>query len=233
MPGPGAILKDIHRLRRFAKELQTQIERGPIALKNQKAKVTKQEQALAEAQEKLKRLKISIHEKEVSLKEKAQQIDKHSMQMNSASSKKEYDALKHEIAHDRDASKILEDEVLTAMLEVDEHASRIPEAELAVRTAKEELSRFEESHKKRLADLTTQLRQTEAEMQTVEATLNEDIRPAYERLMSVMGEDAMSAVQGRTCVACYTEITAQNYNDLTVGQFLMCNSCGRILYLGE
>ena len=41
----------------------------------------------------------------------------------------------------------------------------------------------------------------------------------------------MSGVQGRTCTACYTEITAQNYNDLLQGNFVICQSCGRMLYL--
>jgi predicted nucleic acid-binding Zn-ribbon protein len=233
MPGPAAILKEIHRLRIHAKELQTVIDRGPTVLKNQQAKVTKQEQLLHEGQEKLKRLKIDIHEKDVSLKGKAQQIEKHLLQMNSASSKKEYDALKHEIAYDREASKALEDEILAAMLEVDAHSARIPELEQAVKKAKSELSQFEVSHQARLADVAAQLAHTLAELKAVESSLNDDVRPAYERLMAVRGEDAMSAVHGRTCAACYTEITAQNYNELIQGMFLVCKSCGRFLYLAE
>lgn len=233
MPGPAAIFKEIHRLRRHAKELQTQIDRGPTVMKNQQAKLAKQEQALHEGQDKLKHLKVAIHEKEVSLKAKAQQIEKHLLQMNSASSKKEYDALKHEIAHDRDASKQLEDEILAAMFEVDEHIARIPELEQAVRKAKEELSQFERNHQTRLSELAAQLSQALAELKTTETSLHEDIRPAYERLIAASGEDGMSAVHGRTCTACYTEITAQNYNDLTQGQYLTCKSCGRILYLAE
>src|SRR5947208_3475117 len=67
----------------------------------------------------------------------------------------------------------------------------------------------------------------------LEATLADDIKPAYDRLIASKGEDAMSAVENKTCIACYTGITAQNYNDLVQGRFLLCKSCGRILYLPE
>jgi predicted nucleic acid-binding Zn-ribbon protein len=232
MPGSADILKELHRLRLFAGELQTQIDRGPTVLKNQQAKVTKQEQAHREGQETLKKLKITIHEKEVSLKAKTQQIDKHRLQLNSASSKKEYDALKHEIAHDEQASKLLEDEILTAMVEADEKTSLLPELEQALRKAKEDLAQFEKNHQTRMAELSTQLNQTHQDLKTAEDSLHEDIRPAYHRMIA-KGEDAMSAVHGHTCRACYTEITAQNYNDLLKGLFVQCKSCGRILYLAE
>jgi predicted CXXCH cytochrome family protein len=43
----------------------------------------------------------------------------------------------------------------------------------------------------------------------------------------------MAAVQGRTCSACHSEITAQNYNELLQELFVVCKSCDRILYLPE
>ena len=56
---------------------------------------------------------------------------------------------------------------------------------------------------------------------------------AYDRLIASKGEDAMSPVENKNCIACYTGITAQNYHDLVQGKFLLCKSCGRILYLPE
>jgi hypothetical protein len=233
MPAPAAILKEIHRLRRFAKELQDQIDRGPVVLKAQQNKVAKLADALRDAQESVKKLKVSIHETEVSLKVKAQQIDKHQLQLNSASSKKEYDALKNEIAHDKEASKQLEDDILTRMMEADERAAQVPEFEQALAKGKEDLGAFEKNHQTRLQELARHLAEAKAQLQSVESSLPDDLRPAYDRLMVAKGEDSMSAVNGRTCVACYTEITAQNYNDLRTEQFVLCKSCGRILYLAD
>src|SRR5438132_12063699 len=101
MAGPATILRDIHRLRRHARDLRAEIERGPRLLKGQQTKVARQEDVVREAQERLKRLKVTCHDKEVQLKQTLQQISKHEKQLNEATSKKEYDALKSEIASDR------------------------------------------------------------------------------------------------------------------------------------
>ena len=58
-------------------------------------------------------------------------------------------------------------------------------------------------------------------------------RGMYDRLVAVKGDRAMSLVQDRTCTACYTEITAQNQNDLLQERLVLCKNCGRILYLAE
>jgi predicted nucleic acid-binding Zn-ribbon protein len=81
--------------------------------------------------------------------------------------------------------------------------------------------------------LTEQFDKALAELKDVEASLPAEIRPQYERLVATRGEDGMAAVMNRTCVACYTEITAQMYNDLLAARFVLCKSCGRLLYLPE
>src|SRR3954462_12157492 len=112
MPGTAVILRELHRLQRHARDLRDQIDRGPAVLKAQQNRVGRQEEQFREAQETLKKLKVEIHQKEVTLKGKQQQIAKHEKQLNEAAGKKEYDALKTEIAADRTACTKLEDEIL-------------------------------------------------------------------------------------------------------------------------
>ncbi|HEV3083130.1 MAG TPA: hypothetical protein VGY66_25315, partial [Gemmataceae bacterium] len=64
MAGPATVLREIHRLRKDARTLQDEIERVPRMLKAQQAKIVRQEEALREAQEVLKRAKLTTHEKE-------------------------------------------------------------------------------------------------------------------------------------------------------------------------
>lgn len=231
---PGAILRELHRLRRHAKDLQTEIERLPRQLNAQKGKVVRQEEALKQAQEAIKKLKVSIHEKETTLKAKHQEIAKREKQRNeNVANKKEYDALGHEIATARQLCSQLEDEALAAMTEVDEKTGRLPELEKALKQAKEEVTNFDATCKKRQAELVEMLKGVQQNIQETDATLADDIRAQYQRLVAFKGEDAMSQVQGRTCVACYTEITAQQQNELGQGLFVVCKNCGRFLYLGE
>jgi predicted nucleic acid-binding Zn-ribbon protein len=231
MAGPAMILREIHRLKRFAKDLQDEIDRGPRLLRGQQTRVARQEELYKGAQDELKRLKVASHEKEVLLKATLQQIDKHERQLNEAGSKKEYDALKAEIASDKRKCSQLEDDILETLTQIDEHTAQLPLSEQAVRQAKAEYAEFEKTSEGRLASLRQQLTETERQITDVEATLPDDIRPNYARLIAARGEDSLAPVENRTCMACYTEITAQNANDLAQGKFVFCKSCGRALYL--
>jgi len=233
MPGPAAILRELHRLRRHAKDLETELERGPRTLKLQQDKAARQEDQAREVHDAIKHLKVAIHDKEVSLKAKHQEIAKHQRQLEKAGSNKEYDALQAEITTEKKACQKLEDEILEAMSEVEDRTARLPELEREVQRVQGEVHQIIEDVQTRRNQFTELLQGTRKQIQEVEATLPEDVRAQYDRLVTARGEDALAAAQGRICSACYTEITAQNYNDLLQGRFLICKNCGRILYLPE
>jgi predicted nucleic acid-binding Zn-ribbon protein len=234
MPGPAATLREIHRLRRHARDLQDRIEQAPRQLRAQQSRVSREEDALREGQETIKRLKVATHEKEVSLKAVRSQIKKYEQQLNEATAKKEYDSLKAEIAAAEGKVRKLEDEILEVMVEVEDRTARLPDLEKSVQQAKADLARFEGEMQERVGRLEQQRQQALAEIAAVEAALPPgDVRNQYERLIKARGEDALAAVQGNICTACYTEITAQQTQDLRQGQFVVCKNCDRILYLPE
>lgn len=236
MAGPAtaaSTLREVHRLRRHAKELHDEIERAPRILKARQAKITAQENALKEGQDELKRLKVSSLEKESQLKATQQNIAKHEKQKNEATSKKEYDALGVEIASDKKKCQGLEDEILEALTKIDEQTARIPALEEAVKKARDEYAAFEKETQSRAEGLRQELAKAQGQIKAVEDTLptEQAIRGLYNRIISSMKDDALAGVENRNCTACYTELTAQNLHDLKQGNFLMCKSCGRALYM--
>lgn len=233
MPGPAAIFRELHRLRKHVRDLQTEIERGPRTLKLHQDKVANHEVTLKEYHESIKKLKVAILQKESQLKAKQQQIEKHERQRNEAREKKEYDALNVEIASDKKDVKKLEDEILADMEEVEARTAQIPEKEKEFQQAKRDIARALDDIQTRRQTLTDLLQQAHQQIEQVEVSLPEEVRVLYHRLVASMGADALSAVHGRTCTACYTDITAQNFNELRMEQFVACKSCGRILYLAE
>src|SRR5262245_35840647 len=114
MATPVELLRECHRLRKQPKEWQAEIAPPPRQLKAQQTKVARQEELRQEAQDSLKKLKVSQHDKETQLKQTQALIAKHERQLNEAGSKKEYDALKSEIAAEQAKSRKLEDEILAA-----------------------------------------------------------------------------------------------------------------------
>jgi uncharacterized protein len=231
MSGPAVLFREIHRLRRLAHELQEQIDRLPRQQKAQQAKVTRQEEILRAAQDAIKHLKVEIHSKEVSLKTTHTQIAKHQKQLNEAESKKEYDALQHEINDEKAALQKVEEEILNGMAESEDKTAQIPELEKAVRQAKDEFAKFEAGIQERQAGFQGQLDETHKLLREQEEQVPANLRTQYERIVGAMGPDALAALQGRTCSSCYTEITAQQYNELQQALFVSCKACGRILYL--
>ena len=225
------ILKDIHRLKRHVKDLEGKLEQGPRAHKAHKLKVTQAEAAMHKAQEGIKHFKVKIHEKETSVKVAQQGIEK--LEKTPISNKKEYDALRTEVAAANKSIHKLEDEILETMGELEEKAKQTPLAEAAVKKAKADAAQFEKEHQGRL-DLWSAERQSAlAQLGEAEAQLPEDLRIIYDRMCGSKWADAISAVHGRICVTCYTEVTPQMSNELQRGIFVICKSCGRMLYADD
>ncbi len=65
------------------------------------------------------------------------------------------------------------------------------------------------------------------ELKSVEATLPDDVRPLYDRLIA-MGHD-VAGVKGCICSA-YTEITSQCSANSDVEMFILCKNCGRCIW---
>src|SRR5437660_7641727 len=156
----ASLFRELHRLHHFARELQDQVDRGPRLLKAQQDKVDREEQTLKKALDDVKKLKVTVHEKEVGLKAKQQDIAKHEQQRNQASNKKEYDALQIEIARGKGQTQQLEDDILAAMLAVDEASAQVPKLEESIKKAQAEVTRVRQDFEPRMKGYQEQLEKT-------------------------------------------------------------------------
>jgi predicted nucleic acid-binding Zn-ribbon protein len=232
MPGPAAILREVHRLRSHIHELDTRTEQAPRSLKTQQLRLANQEETLKKAQDALKHVKMKIHEKEVSIKASQQQVDKYERQLKEQiTSKKEYDALTAEIKSARATIGKLEDETLAALTESEEQAAKLPAVEAAAKKARADFVQFEKDHQEKLQRYADEKKKALDELKTVEESIPEEVRVDYNRLIKSKGADAFAGVANRICAACYTEVTPQMTNDLVQGAFVVCKNCGRMLYL--
>jgi uncharacterized protein len=231
MAGPMPVFREIHRLRSFIHNLQEQLDRIPRLRKAHQGRLQKQEQALRETQDAVRKLKVTASDKEKTLKAKNDQIARYEQQINLVSSKKEFDALQLEIAHAKTACEKLEDEILQALTEVDEKTALVPGLEKSLAQVKDEVAKFEAESAPRLADLSAQQAQARQQLQAAEANIPAELRPQYNRTITSLDHEGLAAVKDRTCTACYTEIIYQDFAALEQDSFIICKSCGRILYL--
>ncbi|MFO0841077.1 MAG: hypothetical protein U0797_01590 [Gemmataceae bacterium] len=233
MSGVASLFREIHRLRRFLRDLQENLDRIPRTRKAHQARLAKAEQALRDEQEAIKKLKVLASDKEKQLKAKGDAIERYTRQQNEITSKKEHDALLIEIAHAREVSSTLEDDILQAITEYEERQARLPEVEKAFAAAKADLEKFDAEAGARKATLDSEMAKAKAQLKEADARVPEDHRPQYDRTVNSLGPDGFAVVKGKNCTECYTEITRSVELRLLNDDFAVCPRCGRILYLPD
>ena len=164
MAGPASVFREIHRLRRFLRDAQEQIDRIPRQRKAYQAKLAKVEQALAEEKEAIKKLKVLGAEREKTLKATEEQTKRYRTQLESAANKKISDALTLEIAAARERCSKLEDEILGAISEGEDRQAKVPEMEAAAATVRADLARYEADVAPRKAMLDANVQQSQARL---------------------------------------------------------------------
>lgn len=234
MSTPSQVIKETHRLHRFIKDLKAKLEQLPKQLRNRQYDVEFHEKKLQEAQDELKKLRGEAKENDLSLKTAQDQIRKYETQLTGIISKKEFDALKNEIAHTKAKIEQLEDTGLETLTTIDEKLEQIPQLEKTLTDARAELARFEQDSEERQKSMQAELERAEKELVEVEGQLPQgDFQQMYTRLVRSKGDDGLSPVRNQICMACYTAVTAQTYNEMVHGRICVCKSCGRLIYLED
>lgn len=233
MAGPVSIFREIHRLRRFLRDLQEGIDRHPRLLKGQHLKVEAQEKQLKDNEDALKKLKIDVHQNELTLKTTSGQIQKYDKQMDSASSPKEMEAFKTQIANAKATVERLEDLMLGQLNEIDERTKQIPELKKLVDKAHDDYKTFETVQNEKQAERKVHMEEAQEQLLKLETLIPASVRGQYDRTVKSMGPDGFAGIHKNSCDACFGQITHQNILDLQQGLFVPCGACGRILYPPE
>src|SRR5262245_46416560 len=125
------VLKELHRLRKLIRDAHAEIERAPKVLKAHQTRLANQEQALADRKDALKHRKADVRTGEASIKLFSQNLTKHEKQLDGLTEPRQVEAKQHDIANTKELIAKTEDDVLTAMSDVDERTAKLPELEAA------------------------------------------------------------------------------------------------------
>ncbi|OWK43465.1 zinc ribbon domain-containing protein [Fimbriiglobus ruber] len=227
------ILRELHRLRKHLRELQSEIDLGPRVLKIQEQKLAAEEQAHKDAYDAIKKLKLQQKEDEGALKTVEQQLAKFQADLNTAGSKKEFDAKQTEIANASTKKGTLEDTILTTITDIEERTAKLPEVEAQWATAQKDFAQYKIDAKERLERLTADQKMTQEEVAKYDERLPLEMKGQYLRLIKTYGADGLAAVVGRGCQQCRTTITEQQRTNIAGGMFICCSQCGRGLYMAD
>lgn len=226
-------LRELHRIHRQLSDLNDRLQRGPRVVKARQNSVTQLEQQMEKAQAEVKAGKVQADQKQLQLKTTEDKIIDLETKLNGAASNREYQALQDQIAADRMAGSVLQDEILECLEHIDELEKLVGDAKGNVGKGKVELEKFKSTVQEEEALIKADIARLEGDLKTAEEGLPPDLNDAYNRIVNSKGADAMAPVEGDCCGGCYQTVTPNMLNLLQLSRPVFCKSCGRLLYIPE
>jgi len=226
-------LRTLHRIHRQLNDLKGRLARGPRLINAPDAAVAKLQKAFDDVKSEHQKLRMAVDQKQLLLNTNEAAVKKRSSQLLQASDNREYQALKDQIAADAMANSVLEDEILEGMDKIEEMAEKVAEAEKALAKGQEDAGKSKAAVTAEQPTIEGDIDRLQVEMKEVEQGLPGEFKESYVRLARSRGEDALSEVAGQYCSGCNQMIPLNQINDLLLGKPLVCQGCGRLLYLPE
>jgi predicted nucleic acid-binding Zn-ribbon protein len=226
-------LRTLHRIHRQLADLQEQLSAGPRQVAARTKQVEAADAGKAVAQDDVKKAKMAADQKQLQLKSAEAKIRDLDGKLNACKTNREYQTLTEQIAADRMALKVLEDEILEALERIDALKPAVPAAEAGLAAARKALAEAQAKVDAESGRLNGEVARVRAELEAVEKELADDVREKYERVVKHKGADGMAPADGQTCGGCFQQITGNMLSDLMLGRVVTCRSCGRLLYVPE
>ena len=229
----AASLRELHRIHRQLSDLRSRLDRGPKLIRATEANFSRLESEMAGAKEVYTMARVASDDKQLQLKHREDRIADLKFKLNSANTNKEYQALKEQIAADEQANSVLGDEILEALVKIDDLKEVVSQAEASVAKAKAEAEKTRKRVDEERTGLESELGRVQDELKQAEAQLPLDFKAEYLRICQARGEDALAEVEGETCGGCYRILSPQTMNELYMSKPVFCKTCGALMYLPE
>lgn len=226
-------LRTLHRIHRQLADLTDQLAAGPRTVAVRTKQVEAADAKKAAAQDDVKKAKVAADQKQLQLKTSEAKIRDLEAKLNACKTNREYQTLTEQIAADRMATKVLEDEILEALERVDSLKPTVPAAESEGAAARKLLDEAKARVAAETGRLEGEVARVRAELEVVERDLPDDVRDKYVRILKQKGADGMAPLDGQSCGGCFQQITGNMVSDLMLGKVAICRSCGRLLYVPE
>jgi uncharacterized protein len=229
----SSVLVQLHRIHKQLHDLNDRLARGPKLIAASQARIKTLEGELVAAKNALQNARKKADERQLQLNSRESRIVDLQGKLNAASTNKEFQTIKEQIAADEQANSVLADEVFELLEKIDDQQVAVGQAQQSIAKAQEDLAKIEQRVDAEKDLLESELDRVTAELHETESRLTGEFRGEYFRMAQARGDDAMAEVDGTVCTGCYTKITTQMVNELLMSKPLFCQSCGRLLYLSE
>ena len=152
--------------------------------------------------------------------------------LNQASSNKEYDIVKGQIASGNTEQARLEEAALAAMDEVDTSQQKLAQLEASLKVLEQQFQQMKSQIATAEPELRAQVDSFRAQVEEAEKGISwGDKAAAYLRLRGAHGASALAAIEDLCCTSCSNRVTTQDIVRINTGNLMSCRECGRIVYV--
>ena len=173
-------------------------------------------------------------DKDFEIDEKQEAINKLKTRMGDIKTNKEYEAYLREIEVFQKIKYDAEEEVISAMEEIERIAGDLKKDEAMVREAEVELERDGKDLEEEKKRLEQEMEVHRSKRKVLLEKIESENYSQYMKNMKRSGGLAIAPAENETCMGCNTNMPPQLYNDLKDNdKIIKCYYCGRFLYIKE
>jgi predicted nucleic acid-binding Zn-ribbon protein len=226
-------LKKLHELLHQLGNEQSALAQGPRAIATAEKHVAATEQLIEQQKHAIKTARKTADEFNLKLKSREAELSKLQGQLNTASSNKEFDIIKGQVASATKSKGEIEDAALAAMDAIDSAQKSLKDLEAELQKKKQEAQAAKALQESKAPALRASIEALLQQLAEAEKVIPAGPELAnYHRLRGAHAAGALSEVEDNFCSACNNRVTAQDMVLIRTGEFRCCRGCGRILYVG-
>ena len=225
------VVQRLHRIWRQRADLESQLARGPKQMAHCQLQLNAATGALKNHRDLIKSKRMDADRRQLQMREREAKLYDTEVKMNMCKADREYQALKSQMAADKQANSVLADEILEILEEIDRLEGQTQEFIDREAKCKTDLEAVESKVAASKSQLEADLAKVLEELAATEKCLVGDLKPSYDRLAINMREDVIAALEdGSCCGGCNTRLSPRFLDQLDMGEAVRCTSCGRIVY---
>ncbi len=224
-------LHHLHGLLLQLSEAEAALADGPKAIAESEQQITLAEQRIEEKKATIKLTRKASDELNLRLKTKEAELKKLEGQLNAASSNKEFDIFKGQIAHQGAERADFESEALEAMEAIDGTQAQLKNLEAELKNHRQAAQSVRAEVEAKQPGLATSLEVLNSQIAECEKVIPGDAIQNYRRLRIAHGSGALAEIEDDFCSGCDSRVTNQDLVRIRIGEFHCCRSCNRALYV--
>ena len=225
-------LSQLHGLLRQLAEAEAAFADGPRSITVSEKQVAQTEQKIEEQKAAIKQTRKTADDLNLKLKTKEAELKKLQGQLNAATSNKEFDIFKGQIASVGSERAELENTAFEAMEEIDVNQAALKKLEVELKSRRQAALTVLAEVQASRSGLETTLQELKSQIAAAEKVIpSGEGLSAYRRLRIANGAGALAGIEDDFCEGCNCRVTNQDLVRIRTGEFLRCRECNRGLYV--